>query len=196
MIASKSQGSYFTPEEYLQFEQMSKVKHEYRQGLVIAMAGASKAHIAINRNLTGLLFSHLRGSNKCALYGADMKVRLLEGNGYYYPDLVVTCDAEDQRLAAGIVNNPKLIVEILSTSTEAFDREDKFTDYKTILNLEEYVLVHQKQILVERFLRSGDNFWVTKIYRAGEQIEFVSIGFSCPIEFLYEGATQSLQTEE
>jgi Uma2 family endonuclease len=182
MIASKSRGPYFTPEEYLQFEQISPVKHEYRQGLVIAMAGASKAHVAINGNLSGLLFNHLRGNAGCAFYGADMKVRLSKVKGYYYPDLVVTCDEADQRSIDGIIDHPKLIVEILSDSTEAFDREDKFSDCKTIPSLE------------ERFLLK-DRFWVAEIYRAGEQIEFASIDFACPIEFLYEGARQSLEVK-
>jgi Uma2 family endonuclease len=195
MIASKSIGHYFTPEEYLQFERMSAAKHEYRQGLVIAMAGASKAHVAINRNLSGRLFNHLLGHGKCALYSSDMKVRLSKGKDYYYPDLVVTCDEADQLSVDGIIDHPKLIIEILSDSTEAFDREEKFLDYKTIPTLEEYVLVHQKQILVERFLLK-DRSWVAEIYHAGEQVEFASIGFACPIEFLYEGARQSLEVKE
>jgi Uma2 family endonuclease len=194
MIASKSRGPYFTPEEYLQLERISLVKHEYRQGLVIAMAGASKAHVAINMNLSGLLFNHLRSNAECAFYGVDMKVRLSKVKGFYYPDLVVTCDEADQRSVEGIIDHPKLIIEILSDSTEAFDREDKFSDYKTIPALEEYVLVHQKQILVERFLLR-DRFWVAEIYRAGEQVEFASIEFVCPIEFLYEGARQSLEVK-
>lgn len=192
MIASKSQAPYFTPEEYLQFERASPVKHEYRRGIVIAMAGASTAHIAITRNISGLLFNHLRDSN-CASYGNDAKVQIPEQKGYYYPDQIVTCDESDQNANDGCMRHPKLIIEVLSDSTEAFDREGKFEDYKTIPEMEEYVLIHQKQILVECFLRRGDNFWITTIYRAGDVVKLKSVNFSCPIDFFYEGAKQSLK---
>ena len=84
------------------------------------------------------------------------------------------------------IEHPKLIIEVLSDSTEGFDRGDKFSDYKTIPTLEEYVLIHQKQVLVEKFLKKGDNLWSTEVYRGGDLVEFQSIAFSCPIEFLYE----------
>ncbi len=191
MIASRSQGPYFTSEEYLQFERMSPtVKHEYRRGLVIAMAGAKKPHVLIMKNLSGLLFNHFsnRGSG-CEFYVADMKVNVLKGEDYYYPDLVVTCDENDQLTDNDFIEHPKLIIEILSDSTEAFDRGDKFADYKTIPELEEYVLVHQRQLLVERYLRKG-NLWVTETYQADELVEFISIGFSCAIASLYQGTEQ------
>lgn len=88
--------------------------------------------------------------------------------------------------------HPKLIIEVLSDSTEAFDRGDKFADYKTIAELEEYVLVHQKQVLVERFQRKSDNLWIPQIYRTGDTVGFDSIGFSCAIATLYENLEQLL----
>lgn len=87
---------------------------------------------------------------------------------------------------------PKLIIEVLSDSTEAFDRDDKFADYQSNLVLEEYVLIYQKQILVERFRRQSDNFWVTQIYRSGDTIAFASIDFDCAIADLYENINQLL----
>ncbi|MGC1306938.1 MAG: Uma2 family endonuclease [Phormidesmis sp.] len=196
MIASKSQGPYFTPEEYLQFERRSPtVKHEYRQGLVIAMAGAKKPHVTIMKNLSGLLFNHFGSSDSgCEFYVADMKVKVLEGEDYYYPDLVVTCDKSDQFVDNDFIEHPKLIIEILSDSTEAFDRGDKFADYKTIPELEEYVLVHQRQMLVERYLRKGE-LWVTQTYKTNDFIELMSIEFGCPIAFLYRGAEQFLESK-
>lgn len=86
--------------------------------------------------------------------------------------------------------HPKLIIEVLSDSTEAFDRGDKFSNYKAIAELEEYILVHQKQILVECFMRKSDNLWVPQIYRAGDTLEFASIDFTCAIEILYEKLEQ------
>lgn len=104
-----------------------------------------------------------------------MKVRLPTLNLFYYPDIAVTCDARDLRSDEDFILYPKLIVEVLSDSTEAFDRGDKFADYKSNLVLEEYVLIHQKQILVERFQRKTDSLWLPHIYQAGDRVEFDSI---------------------
>ncbi len=115
-----------------------------------------------------------------------MKVQLLEGDLYYYPDVVVSCDERDRSFNDVFIQYPKLIVEVLSDSTEAFDRGDKFADYKTIPDLEEYVLIHQNQILVERFWRRTSGLWLAQTYQAGTTVDLVSIGFSCAIESLYE----------
>lgn len=188
MINSRSHA-YFTPEEYLEIERMSPIKHEYLQGQLVAMAGASKAHVIITGNLSALLVNHLRGKG-CIAYTVDMKVRLPSLNLFYYSDLAVTCDDRDRVSDEDFILHPKLIIEVLSDSTEAFDRGDKFSNYKTITELEEYILIHQKQILVERFERKSDNLWVPQIYRAGDRIEFASIGLACGIETLYENLEQ------
>lgn len=184
MTVSKNYA-YFTPEEYLEIERISPIKHEYCQGQMIAMAGASKAHVIITGNLSALLVNHLRGTG-CISYAIDMKVRLLALNLFYYSDLAVTCDETDRISNEDFIVHPKLIVEVLSNSTEAFDRGDKFANYKTIAEFEEYILIHQKQILVERFQRQSNNLWLPQIYQAGDIIEFTSIGFSCDISALYE----------
>lgn len=190
MIISKSHA-YFTPEEYLEIERISLIKHEYLQGQMVAMAGASKAHVIITGNLSALLVNYLRGTG-CISYATDMKVRLTSLNLFYYPDLAITCDDRDRVSNEDFILHPKLIVEVLSDSTEAFDRGDKFADYKTIAEFEEYVLIHQRQILVEQFQRQSDNLWVSQIYRAGDTIEFASIGFACAIATLYENIEQLL----
>ena len=145
MSVSRSHA-YFTPQEYLEIEQISPIKHEYLQGQMVAMAGASKIHVIIAGNLSALMVNHLRGSG-CISYANDMKVRLPDLNCFYYPDLAITCDDRDRNNQEDFILYPKLIIEVLSDSTEAFDRGDKFSDYQTIAALEEYVLVHQKQIL-------------------------------------------------
>jgi Uma2 family endonuclease len=188
MTVSKSHA-YFTPEDYLEIERISPIKHEYLQGQMVAMAGASKAHVIITGNLSALLVNHLRGIG-CIPYASDMKVRLPALSLFYYPDLAVTCDDRDRRSDEDFILHPKLVIEVLSDSTEAFDRGDKFADYKSILEFEEYVLIHQKQILVEQFQRKSDNLWMPQIYRAGDAIEFSSIGFSCPTAALYENVAQ------
>lgn len=188
MTASKSH-SYFTPEEYLEVERISLLRHEYVQGQLVAMAGASKAHVIVTGNLSALLVNHLRGTG-CVSYGTDMKVRLRELRLFYYPDLAVTCDERDRRLSEDFILYPKLIIEVLSDSTEAFDRGDKFADYKSIETLEEYVLIHQKQVLVEHFQRKSENLWLPTIYRSGSVVKFASIDFACPIEQIYENLDQ------
>jgi Uma2 family endonuclease len=175
----------FTPEDYLAIERISPIKHEYLQGQLVAMAGASKAHVIIVGNLSALLVNHLRGTG-CLPYATDMKVRLPELNIFYYSDIAVTCDERDRNSEEDFILHPKLIVEVLSDSTEAFDRGDKFADYKTIPELEEYVLIHQKQVLIERFERKSDNLWVPQIFRDGDTLELKSVGFSGAIATLYE----------
>jgi Uma2 family endonuclease len=183
----------YTPEDYLAIERISPIKHEYIQGQLVAMAGASKAHVIIVGNLSALLVNHLRGTG-CLPYATDMKVRLPELNIFYYSDITVTCDERDRISSEDFILHPKLIIEVLSDSTEAFDfpsetlreRGDKFADYKTIPELEEYVLIHQKQVLVERFERKTDNLWVPQIFRDGDTIELKSVGFSGAIASLYE----------
>ncbi|NEZ63076.1 Uma2 family endonuclease [Leptolyngbyaceae cyanobacterium CCMR0082] len=191
MALSKSYA-YFTPEEYLEIERVSPIKHEYLQGQIVAMAGATKAHVIITGNLSALLVNHLRGTDYIS-YAVDMKVRLPELNLFYYPDLAVTCDDRDRVSDEDFILHPKLIIEVLSDSTEAFDRGDKFSDYKSVAELEEYVLVHQKQVLVERFQRKSDNLWLPQVYRVGEQVEFESIEFRCAIADLYENLNQLSQ---
>jgi Uma2 family endonuclease len=190
MTVGKSHA-HFTPEDYLEIERISLIKHEYLQGQLVAMAGASKAHVIITGNLSALLVNHLRGTG-CISYPTDMKVRLPSLNLFYYADLAVTCDDRDRISSEAFILHPKLIIEVLSDSTEAFDRGDKFADYKTITEFEEYVLIHQKQILVERFQRKSDNLWVPQIYQDGDTIEFASIGFACAIATLYENIEQLL----
>ncbi|MEL7494309.1 MAG: Uma2 family endonuclease [Cyanobacteria bacterium J06554_11] len=188
MIVNKSYAS-FAPEDYLEIERISPIKHEYFQGQLVAMAGATKAHVIITGNLSALLVNHLRGT-PCIPYATDMKVRLPSLNIFYYPDLAVTCDDRDRNSDEDFILHPKLIVEVLSDSTEAFDRGDKFADYKTVPELEEYVLIHQSQILVERFQRKPENLWMPSVYRAGDDVLFNSIDFACPIAALYEKLQQ------
>lgn len=185
MIANKSRGPYFTPEEYLALERDSKIKHEYIQGQAVAMAGATRAHGVIVDNLTALFVPHLRGSG-CISHSGDVKVRMLEIGLFYYPDQSVTCDEEKGTAGKDYILHPKLIVEVLSKSTAEFDRNAKFEDYKTILELEEYGLVHQKKVCVERFSKGSDGIWLSRIYQSGDHVEFASIQLTCPIEFLYE----------
>ncbi len=192
MIASHS-SSYLSPEEYLQFEEKSSIKHEYRQGDVYAMAGASNAHVLIALNLGSLLRSHLRGSG-CLPYIADTKVRIESINTYYYPDLAVTCDRRDREFK-NFLRHPCLIIEVLSETTEAFDRGDKFSDYRNLETLQEYVLINQTRIQVDVFRKNDRGQWVLYPYKEGDTIHLESIDLSCAIEELYEDVDLSPSSE-
>ena len=153
---------FLTPEEYLELETQSSIKHEYIDGEVCAMAGTTDAHNTIALNLAFLIRNHLRGTG-CSIYFADLKVRLEKRNCFYYPDLLVTCNSQDQETPTH-KRFPKLIVEVLSDSTEAFDRGDKFNDYQTLESLEEYILVNTKYQRVEIFRRSPQTGWLFQTY--------------------------------
>lgn len=183
MIASPQPS--LSAEAYLQLEAQSQTKHEYINGEAYAMAGASDTHVTIAGNLFVLLRSHLRGSG-CRVYIADMKVRIAARNCFYYPDVMVTCDPEDQQ-TPNYKRFPKLIVEVLSDSTEAFDRGDKFADYQTLASLEEYVLLNTRHQRVECFRRNPQGLWVLQSYLPEtDSFELQSVEFSGTLTALYE----------
>jgi len=183
MIASPH--SQLTPDEYLHLEASSPVKHEYRDGEAYAMAGASDVHITITLNLATLLRNHVRGTG-CRVYITDMKARLETANHFYYPDILVTCDPRDRETPT-YKRFPKLIVEVLSESTEAFDRGDKFADYQTLDTLTEYVLINTRHQRVECFRRMPDGLWVLKTYTPDTAIfELQSLQFTAALASLYE----------
>ena len=149
----------YTPEEYLALERHAEFRSEYIDGRIIAMTGASAAHNFIAGNLYAGLLARFSG-RACHVFIADMRVRFGRGRQYTYPDLAALCGTpvyEDAVLDTLL--NPSLLVEVLSDSTEAYDRGDKFTGYQALDSLREYVLVSQNQVKVERFVRQGA-FWV------------------------------------
>lgn len=183
MVASKN-VTYVSPEDYLKGEQLSPIKHEYVRGEIYAMAGGSDAHDAISLNLLTLLKNHLRGS-RCRVYTGNMKVNVEPANVYYYPEAMVTCDERDRELQY-FKRYPCLVVEVLSPSTEAFDRGAKFADYRTLETLQEYVLISQERFSVECFRRNSQGQWVLYTFGVGEEVEFASVDFRCEIAALYE----------
>lgn len=184
MIASIQQP-YLTTEEYLDFEDKSDIKHEYIDGQVYAMAGASDAHVTIALNLATLLRSHVRGSG-CRVYIADMKALIESLNRFYYPDVMVTCDPRDLETAT-YKRFPSLIVEVLSDSTEASDRGDKFLAYQELESLREYVLINTKRQRVECFRRHEQGLWVYQFYTPQHpSFRLDSIDFEATLAALYE----------
>ncbi|MEQ9621058.1 Uma2 family endonuclease [Coleofasciculus chthonoplastes] len=184
MIASP-RHPYLTPDQYLKMEEQSPIKHEYIDGQIYAMAGASDPHVTIAGNLFALLRSHVRGSG-CRVYISDMKARIESLNRFYYPDVMVTCDPLDQETST-YKRFPTLIVEVLSDSTEAFDRGDKFADYQELESLREYVLINTKRQRVDCFRRNDEGLWVLQFYTPIQQeFKLESIGFTGELVALYE----------
>lgn len=183
MTISKNQF-YISPEDYLEGERVSPIKHEYRRGHVYAMVGAKKPHIVIASNLIIMLGNHLSNS-PCLVLTSDIKVRLEEANCYYYPDVAVTCDEQDTNSTEDFILYPILVIEVLSPSTAAFDRGEKFADYQTSPSLKEYVLINQSQMKVECFRLSESGSWVSQIYEIGEQVYLSSIDFRCDLASIY-----------
>jgi len=184
MIAS-SQPNHLTVSEYLELEAESLIKHEYIDGEIYAMAGASDAHVTICLNLASDLRNHLRASG-CRVYMSDMKVRLESLNRFFYPDIFVTCDSQDKE-TANYKQFPCLIVEVISESTEAFDRGDKFIDYQTISSLQEYVLISTKRQRLECFRRNEQGLWVIESYGSNvPSFQLKSLNFQGSFQSLYE----------
>ncbi|MBD0263115.1 MAG: Uma2 family endonuclease [Tolypothrix sp. T3-bin4] len=183
MVTNKREY-YISPEEYLEGEKVSQVKHEYIDGEVYAMAGASDAHVTITGNLFSLLRNHVRGTG-CRVYMADMKAQIQAINRYYYPDVMVTWDTQDREFEY-FKSSPCLIVEVLSGSTEALDRGKKFTDYRHLQSLQEYVLISQDTMSVECFRRNEEGRWVLYPYEKGEEVHLASVAFRFCIATIYE----------
>jgi Uma2 family endonuclease len=192
MVASRV--PYVSPEEYLAGEQLSEVKHEYIDGEVYAMAGSSDSHAAIVRNVIMTVGPHLRGS-ACSLYPQDIKAQVFRRSRFYYPDLMVTCDERD-REDRYVKRYYKLIIEVLSESTEGFDRGEKFEDYRRSESLEEYVLVSQHRMNVEIYRRNAAGRWELEAYQGGDRVELMSVGLGFAIEDLYEDVVLPQRVED
>jgi len=158
-----------TPEEYLELERVSEIKHEYFAGEIFAMVGASLNHNQISGNIFGELRNKLKQS-ACRPFVNDLRVKVQEIDKYTYPDIVVVCGDIELEKESGMETllNPIVIIEILSYSTEAYDRGTKFHHYQLIKSLQEYILVSQNSCLVEKFVRSHDDEW---IYRSHDNME-------------------------
>lgn len=171
-------------EDYLKFETEGLVKHEYIGGRIHAMAGASEQHNLIALNIASALHGHLRGG-PCRAHIADFKVRLEINREdiLYYPDVMVSCVREG--VEKYYLRYPKLIVEVLSDSTETIDRREKLINYRQIPTLEEYVLVAQDKPEVT-LLRRDDGWKPTLITALESPAEFRSIGLSLPLARIYE----------
>jgi len=183
-----AQLAYVSEADYLIGEELPGPRHEYVDGQIFAMAGATKTHGTIALNIGVALRAQLRGT-PCRAWVADMKVSVATARSYYYPDVVATCAEEDLRLDSpqNFVTAPKLIVEVLSPSTEKTDRREKWLAYRQLDSLQEYILVDQERQWVEVF-RRNETGWMQEIATAGESISLSSLGISLALTDIYEDA--------
>ena len=185
-MATAAAYAYLTQEEYLAFEREADIKHEYCNGQLYAMSGASRAHNLISLNIAGELRSQLKGRT-CEVYMSDMRVLVDAARSYRYPDVVVACDAPRfQDDVFDTLLNPTVIVEVLSQSTEARDRGEKFAEYAQLVSLRDYVLVAQKAVHVEHYFRQGTQ-WISRECRDLDAVlQLVSINCALPLRDIYE----------
>ena len=173
-------------DEYLALERDSDVRHEYVDGRLFAMGGASLAHTLIVTNLVTGLRNRLRGSG-CRVSSSDMKVRLADGRRYYYPDVVVSCNDRREEPDAYTATRPALVVEILSPSSESTDRREKLVEYQALPSVADYLILSQDAPALERFERDGDG-WTRATFGAGETVRLAGLDLELPVDELYEDA--------
>jgi Uma2 family endonuclease len=193
MVAVRSHFPRFTPAEYLEWEEQQQFRHEYINGEVYAMTGGTVNHSEIAMNFGTILRNHLEDSG-CRVLGSDAKVNIQASDDYVYPDLSVTCDPRD-RNATKFISHPCLIIEVLSPSTEAYDRGNKFNLYRRADSLQEYILVSTAEIAIDIYRKNDRGRWEIINYRPGDPIELESINLTLPIERVFKGIVFELQPE-
>jgi Uma2 family endonuclease len=188
-VATKpsEQGSEqgLSEQKYLAFERAAEERHEYADGKIFAMAGGTWEHSLIASNIGGELRNALI-ERPCTVHGSDMRIHIPPTRRYTYADVLVVCGqpvfTDEVR---DTVVNPIVIVEVLSDSTESYDRGDKFEQYETIPSLRDYVLVSQKEVRIEHFQRQPDGTWQRRVAGAGDRVAFESLGCEVRVDRAY-----------
>ena len=178
--------TYLTPEAYLELERKATTKNEYMNGETLAMAGASFAHNFITFDTAIQFNNQLMGTECQVVATGDLRVKVTQTDSYFYPDIVVVCGeprAEDN--VFDTLLNPTLIVEVLSASTEMYDRDEKFTHYRQIDSLQEYILISQDRVQVVQYRRHEPE-WIPTVFRALQDVvPLVSIRCELPLQSVY-----------
>jgi Uma2 family endonuclease len=185
MIATKDNLPQLTPEEYFAWEEKQLNKHEYIDGEVYAMSGGSVNHGRIAIKFSAMFDAHLDNSG-CITGNSDIRLNIVETNNYTYPDVSVTCDERD-KIATQYITYPCLIVEVLSDSTEAYDRGGKFRIYRKNPILQDYLLVSSTKIEMDLYHKNDAGDWLIINYKEGDTVELKSINLSFAIEQVYRG---------
>src|SRR5438270_6497921 len=183
---SSQPKTLLTTEKYLALERKSEIKHEYFAGEMFAMVGASKRHNLITSNIIRILGNQLL-NRPCNVYPSDMRVKVSATGKYTYPDVVVACDEEKfDDAEKDTLLNPVVVVEVLSESTEAYDRGKKFEQYQQIESLAEYLLVAQEPQRVEQYVRQSNREWrYSEYHDAGDVLKLGVIGCELALRDVY-----------
>jgi Uma2 family endonuclease len=192
MIAAKHNVPTMSPEAYFAWEAQQREKHEYIDGQIYAMSGGSVNHSRIAVRLTTLCANHLESSS-CETGNSDLRVNIAGTSNYTYPDASVTCDDRD-KTTTQYITYPCLIVEVLSSSTESYDRGGKFRMYRHNPVLTDYLLVSSTSIEIDLYHKNDIGEWIIINYQAGDTIELKSINLSFPIEQLYRNLILTPET--
>jgi Uma2 family endonuclease len=193
VIAVKEDFPKLTPEEYFDWEEKQLEKHEYIDGQVYAMSGGSVNHGRIAIRLTAMFDTHVENSG-CITGNSDIKINIVESSNYTYPDASVTCDNRD-KTTPNYFTYPCLIVEVLSSSTESYDRGGKFRMYRNNPVLQDYLLVSSTSIEMDLYRKKETGEWIILNYKEGDMIELKSIDLSFPIEQIYRGLNLAPESE-
>ena len=184
-IETAAAQAFLTPEEYLAKERKALTKSEYRNGQIHAMPGASRKHNLITTHVVGELYIQLR-DRSCVVYPSDMRVKVSAAGLYTYPDVIVVCDEprfDDTHFDTLL--NPTVLIEVLSLSTAAYDRGDKFAAYQKLDSLHEYVFISQDRVCVEHYLRQGQEWDLTEFRSLSDVFHLVSIRCALSLQAIY-----------
>jgi Uma2 family endonuclease len=177
--------THVSEQEYLTFERAAEERHEYADGEIFAMSGGTWEHSLIASNINRELSTALL-ERRCAVHGSDMRIHIPYTGRYTYSDVLVVCERPvftDE--ARDTLVNPVVILEVLSDSTEKYDRGDKFEQYQAIVSLRDYVLVSQKKARIEHFRKQADGTWVLRATGPGERVVFESLGCELAVDRVY-----------
>jgi Uma2 family endonuclease len=183
-ISANEDFPQLTPIAYLEWEAQQELRYEFVDGRISAMARESVWHDRIAANFYAILQAHLQ-CTVCRVFNATVKVQTLESNSFCYPDLSVSSDVQD-RSANNFITHPCLIVEVVSPSSEVYERGEKFALYRQAATLEEYVLVSTDKIGLDLYRRNALGSWDFSTYKSGDTVELQSINFTFEIDRIYE----------
>ena len=183
-MANPALKHQLSPDDYLAWEADQLEKHEYVDGEVFAMAGAGESHITVCLNVAMALRQHLKGS-PCRTFMSDMKVQADAASSYFYPDVVVTCSSRDAQDPL-IKHEPTLIVEVLSPSTAAYDRGGKFSAYRQLASLQEYVLIDTDTRATDVYRKGVDGLWVLHPFDRHASVELASMSLTITTAVLFD----------
>lgn len=182
-MAPALKKTLFTAEEYLAWEAAQIDRHEYLDGEVFGVPVTDDSHNIVTGNIGIALRQHLSGS-PCRTYMSDMRLHVAAANSYFYPGVLVTCSAQDQASAL-VKTEPKLIVEVLSPGTAAYDRGVKFTHYRSLPSLDEYVLIDLDTRSTDCYRKGADGLWVLHPFAKGASVHLASVALDISAEQLF-----------